>query len=144
MEQHNPQGSQSVASLEGTVDLARARLPDTRRSLVHKFTISGIEGYLIVGLYADDTPGEVFLKVAKEGSTLGGLMNGIGVLTSLGLQYGVPLKVMANKLKNTRFEPLGHTKNRDIPEATSILDYVFRFLEARFGGGDGDLGAPPE
>lgn len=127
--------SESADGTDGAVDLHRERLPETRRSVVHKFTINGTEGYLIVGLYDDDRPGEVFIKVAKEGSTLGGLMNGIGVLTSLGLQYGVSLEVMVNKLAGSRFEPSGHTKNPDMPVATSILDYVFRYLSLKFPEG---------
>lgn len=114
------------------VEFHRERLPETRQSVVHRFSIHGTEGYVIVGLYDDGRPGEVFLKVAKEGSTLGGLMDGIGVLTSLGLQYGVPLEVMAKKLKNTQFEPSGFTKNSHIKEASSILDYIFRWLEQNF------------
>lgn len=132
-EQHIPDSPEQGPEVgEGHIDLQRERLPDTRQSVVHKFSICGTEGYLIVGLYDDGRPGEVFLKVAKEGSTLGGLMDGIGVLTSLGLQYGVPLEVMAKKLKNTQFEPNGFTKNADIKEASSILDYVFRWLEQNF------------
>lgn len=132
-EQHIPDSpEQGPEADEGHIDLQRERLPDTRRSVVHKFSICGTEGYLIVGFYDDGRPGEVFLKVAKEGSTLGGLMDGIGVLTSLGLQYGVPLEVMARKLKHTQFEPSGFTKNPDIKEASSILDYIFTWLEQHF------------
>ena len=134
-EQHIPDSQEPAPEVDkGHIDLQRERLPDTRQSVVHKFSIQGTEGYLIVGLYNDGRPGEVFLKVAKEGSTLGGLMDGIGVLTSLGLQYGVPLEVMARKLQNTQFEPSGLTKNRDIAETSSILDYIFRWLEQHFAG----------
>lgn len=133
MEQHQPHpDSPDPSQGEQHIDLHRERLPDTRPSVVHKFSICGTEGYLIVGLYEDGRPGEVFLKVAKEGSTLGGLMDGIGVLTSLGLQYGVPLKVMAAKLKHTQFEPSGFTKNPEIGEVSSILDYIFRWLEQHY------------
>lgn len=109
----------------------RRRLPDTRESITHKFSVCGTEGYIIVGLYEDGKPGEVFIKVAKEGSTLGGLMDGIGVLTSMCLQHGVPVSTLAAKMSQTRFEPSGHTTNPELREASSLLDYIFRWLETK-------------
>ncbi|HEY8491222.1 MAG TPA: LAGLIDADG family homing endonuclease [Dehalococcoidia bacterium] len=110
----------------------RRRLPDVRRSITHKFTVGDHEGYLTVGLYDDGTPGEIFVKIAKEGSTVSGLMDAVALLTSIALQYGVPLQDLAAKLKNTRFEPSGWTGNPEIPQATSLLDYIFRWLEQQF------------
>lgn len=110
----------------------RWRLPETRRSITHKFNISGHEGYVIVGLYEDDRPGEVFLKVAKQGSTVRGLMDAIGVLTSLALQSGVPVETLAAKFDYARFEPAGWTNNPEIGHARSIVDYVFRWLGCQF------------
>ena len=120
---------------------ARHRLPDTRRSLTHKFSIQGHEGYLTVGLYEDGAPGELFITMAKEGSTIGGLMDSFGTAVSLGLQYGVPLKVLVDKFIHSRFEPSGFTQNPDIPMAKSLVDYIFRWLGKEFvegfGGGLG-------
>ncbi len=110
----------------------RERLPDTRRSLTHKFDIQGHEGYVTVGFYEDGRPGEVFITMAKEGSTIGGLMDVIGTAISIGLQYGVPLEVFANKFAHSRFEPSGFTKNPDIPIAKSVTDYIFRWLGMEF------------
>ena len=107
---------------------ARHRLPDTRRAITHKFDIAGHEGYITVGLFDDGTPGELFITMAKEGSTIGGLMDTIGTLVSLALQYGVPLETLVNKFAHQRFEPSGFTKNPDIPIAKSITDYLFRWL----------------
>ena len=98
----------------------RERLPDTRKSLTHKFDIQGHEGYVTVGFFADGRPGELFVTMAKEGSTIGGLMDTIGTLVSMGLQYGVPLSVFVNKFAHQRFEPAGFTKNPDIPIAKSV------------------------
>src|SRR5260221_6114298 len=106
----------------------RARLPDPGDSLTHKFNISGHEGYFTVGLYEDGRPGELFIKMAKQGSTMSGLMDTIGILTSLALQYGVPVEALAGKLKNMCFEPCGWTPNAEIREASSVVDYVFRWL----------------
>jgi len=114
---------------ELSVPTQRKRLPDTRRSITHKFNISGHEGYLIVGLYEDGKPGELFIKLAKEGSTLAGLADTIGILTSLCLQHGVPVETLAQKFSKTRYEPAGHTNNPEIPVATSLSDYIFRWLE---------------
>ncbi|MDP1563336.1 MAG: vitamin B12-dependent ribonucleotide reductase [Pirellulaceae bacterium] len=110
----------------------RERLPDTRHSLTHKFSISGHEGYLSVGLFPDGRPGEVFITMAKEGSTVGGLMDSFGTAISLALQYGVPLDVLVNKFSHTRFEPMGHTRNPDIRIAKSVVDYIFRWLGHTF------------
>jgi ribonucleoside-diphosphate reductase alpha chain len=110
----------------------RRRLPDTRPSITHKFDIAGHEGYLSVGLFEDGQPGELFITMAKEGSTIGGLMDGIGTLTSLALQYGVPLEALVRKFAHVRFEPSGFTKNPDIRNAASITDYVFRWMANQF------------
>jgi ribonucleoside-diphosphate reductase alpha chain len=110
----------------------RHRMPDTRMSLTHKFEIAGHEGYITVGLYEDGQPGELFIQMAKEGSTVGGLMDTVATLTSLSLQYGVPLESMVKKFAYQRFEPSGFTKNPDIRNATSIADYVFRWLGCQF------------
>jgi ribonucleoside-diphosphate reductase alpha chain len=110
----------------------RERLPDTRQSLTHKFSISGHEGYITVGLYPDGRPGELFITMAKEGSTIGGLMDCFGTAVSMSLQYGVPLEVYVNKFSHTRFEPMGFTKNPDIKIAKSIVDYIFRWLGIMF------------
>jgi ribonucleoside-diphosphate reductase alpha chain len=110
----------------------RERLPDTRQSITHKFSISGHEGYITVGLYPDGRPGELFITMAKEGSTIGGLMDCFGTAVSMSLQYGVPLDVYVNKFSHTRFEPMGYTKNADIRIAKSIVDYIFRWLGITF------------
>jgi len=110
----------------------RRRLSQDCRSLRHKFDIAGHEGYIHVGQYEDGTPGEIFIKIAKEGSTIAGLMDTIGILTSMALQYGVPLDVLVSKFSHVRFEPSGFTKNPEIPVAKSLIDYVFRFLGAKF------------
>ena len=140
----------------------RERLPDTRQSLTHKFNISGHEGYITVGLYDDGRPGELFITMAKEGSTIGGLMDCFGTAVSMSWQYGVPLEVYVNKFSHTRFEPMGFTKNPDIRIAKSIVDYIFRWLGINFipgfreahmpagseeaspkGGGDGETDSKP-
>jgi ribonucleoside-diphosphate reductase alpha chain len=110
----------------------RRRLPDTRTAITHKFAIAGHEGYLTVGLFEDGQPGELFITMAKEGSTIGGLMDCIGTLTSLALQYGVPLEALMRKFAHQRFEPSGFTKNPEIRNAASIIDYVFRWLGLQF------------
>jgi len=110
----------------------RRRLPDTRQSLTHKFNVGGHEGYITIGLFEDHTPGELFITMAKEGSTIGGLMDVIGTETSLALQYGVPLDALVNKFSHARFEPSGWTSNPDIPHAKSVVDYIFRFLGNTF------------
>ncbi|HPU05982.1 MAG TPA: vitamin B12-dependent ribonucleotide reductase [Thermogutta sp.] len=110
----------------------RERLPDTRRSITHKFSINGHEGYITVGLYPDGRPGELFITMSKEGSTIGGLMDCFGTAVSMSLQYGVPLEVYVNKFSYTRFDPMGFTKNPEIRTATSIVDYIFRWLGMMF------------
>ena len=110
----------------------RRRLADTRTAITHKFDIAGHEGYLTVGLFDDGQPGELFITMAKEGSTIGGLMDSIGTLTSMAFQYGVPLEALARKFAHQRFEPSGFTKNPDIRNASSITDYVFRWLAIQF------------
>jgi ribonucleoside-diphosphate reductase alpha chain len=110
----------------------RRRLPMDRAAICHKFEVAGHEGYIHVGFYEDGTPGEIFIRMAKEGSTISGLMDSIATLTSLALQYGVPLEALVNKFGHVRFEPSGFTKNPDIPYAKSLIDYIFRFLGTRF------------
>jgi ribonucleoside-diphosphate reductase alpha chain len=112
--------------------LQRRRLPDERAAITHKFSISGHEGYLTVGLYEDSTPGEIFVTMAKEGSAVSGLVDAVATLTSITLQYGVPMEVLCKKFIHTRFEPNGFTNNPNIPMAKSILDYIFRWLELKF------------
>jgi ribonucleoside-diphosphate reductase alpha chain len=114
----------------------RRRLPVDRQALCHKFDVAGHEGYIHVGFYEDGTPGEIFIKMAKEGSTISGLMDTIGVLTSMALQFGVPLEVLVSKFSHVRFEPSGFTKNPEIPMAKSLIDYIFRFLGSRFLSGE--------
>ena len=110
----------------------RKRLADTRQSITHKFSICGHEGYITAGLYEDGTPGEVFIKMAKQGSTVSGLVDTIAILMSLALQYGVPVEQLARKFEHTRFEPSGHTTNPEIQVASSISDYVFTWLGLQF------------
>jgi len=110
----------------------RRRLPADRSAICHKFDIAGHEGYIHVGFFEDGTPGEIFIKMAKEGSTISGLMDTIATLTSLSLQYGVPLQALVSKFSHVRFEPSGFTKNPEIPMAKSLTDYIFRFLGSRF------------
>ncbi len=112
----------------------RRKLPDERQSVTHKFSIGGHEGYITVGLYEDNTPGEVFISMAKEGSTISGLMDTLATSISYGLQYGVPLKFFVDKFSHVRFEPSGWTGNPQVPYAKSIIDYIFRWLGARFLG----------
>ncbi len=119
----------------------RERLPDTRNSLTHKFNVGGHEGYLNVGLYPDGRPGELFITMAKEGSTVGGLMDSFGTAISIALQYGVPVEVLVNKFSHTRFEPMGHTTNPDIRIAKSVVDYIFRWMGITFMGGHRDSAA---
>ncbi|MCC5821750.1 MAG: adenosylcobalamin-dependent ribonucleoside-diphosphate reductase [Phycisphaerales bacterium] len=120
----------------------RRRLPETRRSITHKFNIAGHEGYLTVGIYEDGMPGELFITMAKEGSTIGGLMDSLGTATSVALQYGVPLESLVKKFTHQRFEPAGMTTNRDIPFAKSLVDYIFRWLGMEFIPGYREANAP--
>jgi ribonucleoside-diphosphate reductase alpha chain len=121
----------------------RRRLTDTRTAVTHKFNIADHEGYLTVGLFDDKTPGELFITMAKEGSTIGGLMDSIGTLTSMALQYGVPLEALVRKFAHQRFEPSGFTKNPEIRSASSITDYVFRWLAFQFIPGYRENATPP-
>ncbi|HEY8147292.1 MAG TPA: vitamin B12-dependent ribonucleotide reductase, partial [Vicinamibacteria bacterium] len=111
---------------------ARKKLPDERHSITHKFSIAGHEGYITVGMYEDGKPGEIFLVMAKEGSTISGLMDAFATSISMSLQYGVPLETLVEKFSHVRFEPSGFTKNADIPYAKSITDYIFRWLASKF------------
>jgi ribonucleoside-diphosphate reductase alpha chain len=110
----------------------RRRLPNERRAITHHFSVGGQEGYVTVGLYEDGQPGEVFIKMAKEGSTVSGLMDSFATAVSLALQYGVPLQVLCNKFSHTRFEPSGWSGNARIGYAKSIMDYLFRWISLRF------------
>jgi len=110
----------------------RKRLPAERSALTHRFEVGGHEGYITVGLYDDGAPGEIFLKMAKEGSTVSGLMDSFATAVSLALQYGVPLQALVDKFSHARFEPQGFTKNPEIPIAKSVMDYIFRWLASRF------------
>ena len=124
----------------------RERLPDTRQSITHKFSVSGHEGYITVGLFEDGRPGELFITMAKEGSTIGGLMDAFGTSVSMSLQYGVPLEDYVRKFSHMRFEPQGYTKNPDIRIAKSIIDYIFRWLGITFlpGYREATLGELPK
>ncbi len=125
---------------------ARHKLPEERKAITHKFQIAGHEGYITVGMYPDGQPGEIFIVMAKEGSTVSGLMDSFATAISLALQYGVPLKVLVDKFSHTRFEPSGWTGNQEIPFAKSIMDYIFRWLSLKFlpGYEPADTGAARE
>lgn len=129
-------GEKKADAIQSTVTIEpaprRRHLPMDRQAICHKFEIAGHEGYIHVGFYEDGTAGEIFIKMAKEGSTISGLMDTIATLTSLALQYGVPLEALVSKFGHVRFEPSGFTKNPDIPYAKSLTDYIFRFLGSRF------------
>jgi ribonucleoside-diphosphate reductase alpha chain len=112
----------------------RRKLPDERKSITHKFSIGGHEGYITVGMYEDGTPGEIFIAMSKEGSTISGLMDSFATSVSFNLQYGVPLKFLVDKFSHVRFEPSGWTGNQQVPYAKSIMDYIFRWLGAKFLG----------
>jgi ribonucleoside-diphosphate reductase alpha chain len=114
----------------------RRKLPDERRSITHKFDIAGHEGYITAGMYEDGQPGEIFIVMSKEGSTISGLMDSFATAISISLQYGVPLKALVDKFSHMRFEPSGFTKNPNIPIAKSIMDYIFRWLATKFMDGD--------
>jgi len=120
----------------------RRRLQDTRRSYTHKFNVAGHEGYLTVGLYEDGAPGELFITMAKEGSTVGGLMDSLGTAISVALQYGVPVESLVSKFSHQRFEPAGMTHNPDIPFAKSLVDYIFRWMGMQFIPGYRAANAP--
>ena len=112
--------------------VTRRRLPDERQAVTHKFSINGHEGFVTVGLYEDGQPGEIFLLMAKEGSTISGLMDSFAQAVSVALQYGVPLQILVDKFTHSRFEPSGFTKNPEIPMAKSVMDYIFRWLASKF------------
>jgi ribonucleoside-diphosphate reductase alpha chain len=122
----------AVASLAIPPGARRRKLSDERRAITHKFSVADHEGYLTVGLYDDGQPGEIFLVMAKEGSTISGLMDAFATAISLALQYGVPLQALVDKFTHMRFEPSGFTKNPEIPIAKSVIDYIFRWLASKF------------
>ncbi len=123
----------------------RVRLPDERQAITHKFSIAGHEGYITVGLYPNGKPGEMFVAMAKEGSVVSGLMDSFATAVSIMLQYGVPLEVLVHKFSHMRFEPSGVTSNPDIPLAKSVMDYIFRWMDLKFGAPrDGAEGAADE
>ena len=139
-------GSNGSGDLTGTHTAAadgppavRRRLPDERHSLTHHFSVGGQEGYVTVGLYEDGLPGELFIRMAKEGSTVSGLMDSFATAVSLALQYGVPLQILCDKFSHTRFEPSGWSGNPKIGYAKSLTDYLFRWLELRFLKGEQGL-----
>ncbi len=125
------EGTKSEKTASAT-RVSRRRLPDERNAVTHKFSISGHEGYITVGLYEDGTPGEIFITMSKEGSTISGLMDGFATGISLALQYGVPLKVLVDKFSHMRFEPSGFTNSKEVPIAKSVLDYIFRWMGLKF------------
>jgi ribonucleoside-diphosphate reductase alpha chain len=132
----NPSGSGEAAKNNGSCPAIGRRLPDERHSLTHHFSIGGQEGYVTVGLYEDGAPGEMFIRMAKEGSTVSGLMGSFATAVTLALRYGVPLKVLCDKFSHTRFEPSGWSGNPKIGYAKSLMDYLFRWLELRFLKGE--------
>ena len=133
--QHLASESPQQEDLSGPPAANRHRLPDERAGITHHFSIAGHEGYLTVGLYPNGQPGEIFIRMAKEGSTIAGLMECFGTVVSVSLQHGVPLKVLCDKLSHTRFEPSGWTGNEELGYAKSIMDYLFRWMELRFLSG---------
>ncbi len=133
----NCKGSQPLAAISQQQAVpefkpVRRKLPDERVAVTHKFSVEGQEGYVTVGLYEDGTPGELFITMAKEGSTLSGVMDAFATAVSLTLQYGVPLQFLVNKFSHVRFEPAGWTNNPQIPYAKSIIDYIFRWMASKF------------
>jgi ribonucleoside-diphosphate reductase alpha chain len=120
----------------------RRRLAETRQSITHKFSVAGHEGYLTVGLYEDGQPGELFITMAKEGSTVGGLMDVVGTCVSMALQYGVPLITLVDKFRHARFEPAGMTSNKNIPFAKSLIDYIFCWMGCQFIPGYAEKNTP--
>jgi ribonucleoside-diphosphate reductase alpha chain len=131
-----PKASPADVQQEMFAYIKRRKLPSERQSITHKFSVGGHEGYITVGMYEDGNPGEIFIKMAKEGSTLSGFMDGFALSVSIGLQYGVPLKALVDKFVNTRFEPSGYTGHKSIPYAKSVLDYIGRWLGGRFISAD--------
>jgi ribonucleoside-diphosphate reductase alpha chain len=134
MDKHKSAGAAAVAdaAVAQMPKPVRRKLPDERRSITHKFDIADHEGYITVSMFDDGTPGEIFVKMAKEGSTLSGMMDSFAIMVSLALQYGVPLEALVGKFAHVRFEPSGYTKNKEIPIAKSIVDYIFRWLASKF------------
>ena len=128
------EGKTNVAEAvaEGTSQPARRRLPDERKAVIHHFSVGGHEGYLMVGLYEDGQPGEIFIRMAKAGSTIAGLMDSFGIAVSLALQYHVPLSVLCSKFSHTRFEPSGWSGVKEIGYAKSVMDYIARWLALKF------------
>ena len=122
--------------VENQTQPRRRRLPADRTGLVHKFQVGQTEGYIRVGLYPDGSLGEVFLSVSKEGSTLSGMMDSFATLLSLSLQYGIPLSVIAKKFRHVRFDPAGFTGDKEIPSASSLIDYLFAWLQKEFLEGE--------
>jgi len=122
-----------LQSIEAVSNGVRRRLSDERDSKTHKFSIGGHEGYITVGLYPDGSPGEVFITSSKQGSTINGLLDAAATLISICLQYGVPLQVIVDKFKHTKYEPSGYTSNPDVRFASSLMDYVVRWMDLRFG-----------
>lgn len=134
MEEELAASRERVKELEHKAGQAhRRRLPDVRHSVTHKFSVADYEGYLIVGLFEDGTPGEMFVTMAKEGSTIGGLMDTVARMASMMLQYGISVDVLADKFIGSRFEPMGYTHNPRITPASSLPDYIFRWLKMEFG-----------
>ncbi len=130
--EEKPAAQASAGETDAALRPARRKLPDERQAITHKFSIAGHEGYITVGMYEDGTPGEIFLVMAKEGSTISGLMDAFATSISMALQYGVPLEALIEKFSHVRFEPSGFTKNSEIPYAKSITDYIFRWLASKF------------
>ena len=131
-----PAAAQNESASIEPVRAVRRRLPDERRAITHHFSIAGQEGYLTVGVYDDGSPGEIFITMSKEGSTISGLMDSFATVVSLALQYGVPLQTLCRKFSHVRFEPCGWSGNPKLGYATSILDYLFRWIELKFVTGD--------
>ena len=117
----------------------RQSLPVTRDSITHKFNVARHEGYLTIGLYPDGRPGEIFIKMAKEGSTISGMCQAFCRAFSLAMQYGLTVDDAVIRFRGMRFEPMGTTTNPEIPECSSIVDYVARYLEVHFGSGAGRI-----
>lgn len=113
---------------------ARTRLPQNRRGITHAFNVGGVKGIIIINVYDSGLPGEMFISIAKAGSTLSGLMDSFAILCSIAFQYGVPLEVISAKMVGTQFEPNGWTQNQDIKHAKSLMDYIFRWMDVKFGG----------
>ena len=136
----------SEKNLEEKIKPTRRKLPNTRKGVIHKFDVAGHEGYIAVGLYEDGTPGETFIDMSKEGTTVKGLMDTIGILTSMALQYGVPLETLVKKFRHQKFEPYGLCHGHsDIHTADSPIDYIFNFLGKQFSKGEnGEENNEPE